>query len=268
MTDTQITRHQSVRLEFSTEVADGLFLSRFHAPDLARLARPGQFVQLKLTPENVTVPYLRIPLSVADVDADAGTADVIFEDLGPKSHALRAVHAGESIGCIGPLGNGFPSDAGGRPILVGGGIGVPPLLFHGRQLRGAGAETVFLVGAKTAVKHLPVEMLLQSSVEARLATDDGSVGHHGLVTDLLADIAGPDNVVYTCGPHGMMAAVARLSAERGTTCYASLEEYMACGFGVCVGCVVPRAGEVETEYHRYTRVCVDGPVYHTREIAW
>jgi dihydroorotate dehydrogenase electron transfer subunit len=158
-------------------------------------------------------------------------------------------------------------------VLVGGGIGVPPLLFLGSELRGRNIPVSLLVGARTASRHLPDDMLEGAAHEVATATDDGSGGHRGFVTDLLEftlDEHG-DCAVYTCGPGAMMAAVAAICRERAVTCQASLEEYMACGFGVCVGCVVemaPGDGEVVSPYERYRRICVDGPVFDALRVRW
>lgn len=261
----------------TTEVADAFFQTRLQAPGMVVL--PGQFVQLRPRPRAGVFPYLRMPLSVAAVDAQQGTIDVLYETVGPKTTALRQLAEGAEVGLLGPIGNSFPAPQSGiTPILVGGGIGVPPLIYFGCSLRNAGHDPRLVVGARTAGKHLPDSLLLPAG-QVQRATDDGTLGHAGLVTDLLRDAlsgpelslnGGPSTMVYTCGPHGMMAAVAALCAEYNVECFASLEEYMACGFGVCVGCVVERADTQaqKSAYGHYARVCVDGPVFDARQIAW
>lgn len=263
----------SARVDQCREVADGVHLTRLEARGVAATARPGQFVQLRTRPRDGFSPFLRLPLSVAAVDRDAGTFDVLYEEVGPKTRALWRCEPGAEVGCLGPLGNAFvPPTEGGDALLVGGGIGVPPLLFFGHELRAAGGDPILLVGARTAGKHLPDDIVGAGARQALRATDDGTLGHAGLVTDLLTRrlATGPVVTVYTCGPHGMMAAVARECARRGVACQASLEAYMACGFGVCVGCVVERAdgGAADGPYARYSRVCVEGPVYDAMRIAW
>lgn len=260
----------AARVTRTEEVADGLFLTRLEAGPIAATAEPGQFVQLRPRPRDGHSPFLRLPLSVAAVDGDA--LDVLYEEVGPKTRALRHCAPGTWVGCLGPLGTGFTAPTAGGALLVGGGIGVPPLVFLGSRLRAAGQDPALIVGARTAAKHLPDELLAPAARRLLRATDDGSLGHRGPVTDLLepALAAAPSATVYTCGPHGMMAAVAWICARGGRACQASLEEYMACGFGVCVGCVVERAdaGGASGTYGRYSRVCVDGPVYDAAQIAW
>ena len=126
---------------------------------------------------------------------------------------------------------------------------------------------MLLAGARNAAKHLPLAALQAAAPQVRLATDDGSIGHHGLVTALLAEeLAAAPALVCACGPHWMMRAVAGLCRRGGAACQVSLEEYMACGFGVCVGCVVETAsGE---GYGRYQRICVDGPVFDALQVRW
>ena len=239
-------------------------------------AKPGQFVQL-LPGRATSSPLLRIPLSISHIDLTASTFSVLYEIVGSKSESLSRLHISDPVSCLGPLGHPFPPPpVGARPLLVGGGIGVPPLIHLGAHLRSGGLSPILIVGARHAGKHLPPKLLSPATSDLRQATDDGSLGHHGFVTDLLAvalkeavaSTATGQPVIYTCGPHPMMAAVARAAEEAGVLCYASLEEYMACGFGVCVGCVVERSTTPTSAYEQFTRVCVDGPVYDAREILW
>ena len=252
-------------VESNDEVAADFYHLRLYHPEVASRVAPGQFVQLQAS-EGVT-PFLRVPLSVSAADSRTGSIEVLFEDMGPKTSLLSRARGGDLLRCLGPLGVGFPKPPGAA-VLLGGGIGVPPLLFLGGRLRPR-HHVRLLVGAREAAKLLPDGLLSGAASEPRVATDDGSAGHKGFATDLLAEELDsfPDATVYTCGPPAMMAAVAGICRARGVACYASLEEYMACGFGVCVGCVIPTV-EWASPYHRFSRVCVDGPVYDVREIAW
>lgn len=278
-----LTRSASVdvtsKVVATTEVAEAFYQTRLRVPTREQApvltVEPGQFVQLQPRPPEGVYPYLRIPLSVSAVDEAGGIVDVLYEVVGPKTGALRRIAVGEDVGFLGPFGNGFPTPStGATPILVGGGIGVPPLIYFGTVLRAAGTTPpILVVGARSKSKHLPDGLLDSASHDVRRATDDGSLGHAGLVTDLLQDAFGEGHqapVVYTCGPHAMMAAVARLCADHKVPCFASLEEYMACGIGVCVGCVVERANGTSksSPYDHYARVCVDGPIFDSRQIAW
>ncbi|MBI2505358.1 MAG: dihydroorotate dehydrogenase electron transfer subunit [Candidatus Latescibacteria bacterium] len=253
---------------FNRQVAEGFYRLRLEAPRIATQAEPGQFASLRVSDQ--LVPLLRIPLSFCAVDKQAGTIDLLYETRGPKSRLLSQAQPQQTLSCLGPLGRGFvPPAPGQRVVLVGGGIGLPPLLFMGARLRQQGhEEVVLLAGARSAAKHLPSGELQAAAPQVRLATDDGSLGHGGLVTELLAEEleAGSGSMVCACGPQGMMAAAAGLCRRREVSCQVSLEEYMACGFGVCVGCVVETAsGE---GYGRYQRICVEGPVFDALQVRW
>ncbi len=204
-------------------------------------------------------PFLPRAFSVARRHED-GTLDFLLEDVGPGTERLAELDAGDEAWLLGPLGRGFePPRAGRRPVLVGGGVGIAPLAILQDAL---GPSTLCLLGFRDAA-HAEGAALLH---DPRIATDDGSIGHHGLVTELLAEeigfalrssqarTSGRRYIeVYACGPPPMLEAVRALCAEHDIPGQLALESGMACGFGACFGCVVP------TE-HGYVRLCVDGPV--------
>jgi dihydroorotate dehydrogenase electron transfer subunit len=180
-------------------------------------------------------------------------AQFLLEDVGPGTRRLCELSAGEQVWVLGPLGIGFSAPpSGGRAILVGGGVGIAPLAIWQDELDG---DCTLLLGFRDAA-HADGAALLS---DARVATDDGSVGHHGLVTELLAqelDRPGEEAraTVFACGPAPMLEAVRAMCELRGVEAQLALESGMACGFGACFGCVVPKRGG------GYLRVCVDGPV--------
>lgn len=261
---------EQARLLSNREVAADFYLACLRAPQIAKSIEPGQFVNIEVGAG--VAPLLRIPLSVSGVDREAGVIEVLYEEVGPKTRALSLVGPDAVLPTLGPLGKGFVSPPEGtRVVLVGGGIGVPPLLYWGLELRQRAHQTALLVGARTADKHLPSELLKPAADAVRLATDDGSLGHAGFVTDLLQhELAEKGScAVYCCGPHAMMKAVAAICLEAEVPCQVSLEEYMACGIGICVGCAVELAtAKGDTDYARYARVCVDGPAFDARQIKW
>jgi dihydroorotate dehydrogenase electron transfer subunit len=192
-------------------------------------------------------PFLPRAFSVLRAHDD-GRLDFLLEDVGPGTERLTELEPGEGLHLLGPLGNGFTVDPSRRPLLVGGGVGIAPLAVLADEL---GAAATILLGFRDAA-HAEGAALLRG---ARVATDDGSVGHHGLVLDLLRAELGcdPRAIVYACGPPRMLEAVRALCEEAGVPGQLALESGMACGFGACFGCVVPtRDG--------YLRLCVDGPV--------
>jgi NAD(P)H-flavin reductase len=221
--------------------------------------QPGQFYMLSSERswggQEGERPYLPRAFSYARARASgAGVAlDFLLEAIGPGTGRLAGLGPGEGLCLVGPLGIGFELDAAtGRPLLVGGGIGVAPLLCLEEQLLSAGEEARVLVGFRTAA-YAQAAALFQG--EPVVATDDGSVGRQAFVTELLREEldADPAARVFACGPPSMLEAVRALCAERDTPAQLALESGMACGFGACFGCVVPtREG--------YLRLCVDGPV--------
>lgn len=199
-------------------------------------------------------PFL--PRAFSYLRSGPGTLAFLFEDVGPGTHRLGELAAGDGIWLAGPFGAGFSAPAGAGPaLLVGGGIGIVPLVPWQAALGRAAARP--LLGFRSAA-HAEAAALLPGAL---VATDDGSAGHHGPATDLLADAldGSPDATVFACGPPAMLEAVRALCAARGVPAQLALESGMACGYGACFGCVVPtRAG--------YVRLCVDGPVLDAADL--
>jgi dihydroorotate dehydrogenase electron transfer subunit len=219
---------------------------------------PGQFAMLAALERwgggEAERPYLPRAFSVAR--HRDGESHFLIEDVGPGSRRLCQLAAGEMLWALGPLGRGFTAPSGGRrAILVGGGVGIAPLAILQDQLED---DATVLLGFRDGARAEGSALL----DGARLATDDGSAGHHGLVTDLLAAEIEQDPmaVVYACGPAGMLEGVRALCASSSIPAQLALEAGMACGFGACFGCVVPRRGG------DYLRVCLDGPVVDAAEL--
>jgi dihydroorotate dehydrogenase electron transfer subunit len=225
---------------------------------------PGQFYMLSTAERwgggEGERPFLPRAFSVLRATTRPGGVELHFliEDVGPGTERLAEVHPGDDVLLVGPLGNGFaPPRENRAPLLVGGGVGIAPLAIWQDEL---GADARALLGFRDRM-HADGAALLRN---ATVATDDGSIGHHGLVTELLEDeldAAGADELeVYACGPPGMLEAVRAACAERAVPAQLALESGMACGYGACFGCVVPtRKG--------YLRLCLDGPVLDAVELA-
>jgi dihydroorotate dehydrogenase electron transfer subunit len=221
---------------------------------------PGQFYMLSAVAgwggEGGQRPYLGRAFSVCRVQGER--MEFLVDEIGPGTRRLAALHPGEELWLVGPLGIGFqrpePTSAGGEPaaVIVGGGIGIAPLVFLSEALAGYGTTVDVLLGFRSAL-YGDAANLFETDVV--LATDDGSAGHHGLVTELLETKldAAADCIVFACGPPTMLEAVRSICATRSVRAQLAMEEAMACGFGACFGCVVrTRSG--------YRRLCVDGPV--------
>ena len=179
---------------------------------------------------------------------------------------LSQRQAGEELDLVGPLGHGFPlMDRNSRAVLVGGGIGTPPLLPLAQRY-GSGATAI--TGFRSGTAAILQDDLAGTGADCRLCTDDGSAGFHGFTTQMLEQRLneGACDVVYTCGPKVMMKRVAAMALERGIPCYVSMEERMGCGVGACLGCVCgTKAPDGEK---KMTRVCLNGPVFDAREVVW
>jgi dihydroorotate dehydrogenase electron transfer subunit len=226
--------------------------------DGPRDPRPGQFYMLAALERwggDGERPFLPRAFSYARARED-GKLDFLLEAVGPGTRRLAELEPGDALGLVGPLGIGFrPPPAGARPLLVGGGIGTAPLLCLQDEL---GTGALALLGFRSG-EHAEAASLFAG--EPTVATDDGSVGRHGLVTELLREALDDQSssAVFACGPPPMLEAVRALCAERDVPAKLALESGMACGFGACFGCVVPtRAG--------YVRLCVDGPVLDAADL--
>lgn len=220
---------------------------------------PGQFVEVQV--EGSRDVMLRRPISVHDVDEEAGTMTLLIQIVGNGTRKLAELQPGDKLNMVYPLGHGFsltpapsPSGEGSKmsALLVGGGAGIAPLLHLSKKLKERGVDCTILLGGRTA-ELIPVRDEFAPFGRLCIATDDGSLGHKGLVVEHPAFSENYD-IIYTCGPTPMMKAVARSAAQRGIRCEVSLENMMACGVGACLCCVT------DTDLgHRC--VCKDGPVF-------
>ena len=213
---------------------------------------PGQFVEVLV--EGSREVMLRRPISVHDVDEVRGTLNLLIQIVGNGTRRLAELKEGDKLNVVYPLGHGFSTDiaAGSRALLVGGGAGIAPLLHLAKVLVTNGVRPTILLGGRTA-DLIPVRDEFRPYGELHIATDDGSLGHKGLVISHPAFSEDYD-MIYTCGPTPMMKAVASSAAKRGIRCEVSLENMMACGVGACLCCVTDT-----DEGHRC--VCKDGPVF-------
>jgi dihydroorotate dehydrogenase electron transfer subunit len=211
---------------------------------------PGQFVEVQVPGCHEVM--LRRPISVHDVDPERGTLSLLIQIVGNGTRRLAEMQPGEQLNVVYPLGHGFTTEVKGHALLVGGGAGIAPLLHLSKVLKAKGVGCTILLGGRTA-ELIPVRDEFLPYGTLALATDDGSLGHKGLVVEHPAFAENYD-IIYTCGPTPMMKAVARSAAERGIRCEVSLENMMACGVGACLCCVTDT-----DQGHRC--VCKDGPVF-------
>lgn len=222
---------------------------------------PGQFVEVRI--DATPGVLLRRPISIHDYDAAGGILVLLVQRVGKGTAWLCSRKAGDVVNVVLPLGNGFTlpqKTSGFRPLLIGGGVGVAPLLLLGKELTRRGAEPTFLLGARTENDLLCLERFEQAA-RTLVSTENGGAGEKGLVTQ--HSVLGNEHFdhIYTCGPLPMMKAVARVAREKGVTCEVSLENRMACGLGACLCCV-------EDTVDGNVCVCKEGPVFSTDRLKW
>jgi len=245
------------------------FLLTFRHPEVAREARPGQFVMIKagLSAE----PPLRRPFSILSVDAGRETVTLFVKAIGQGSRGLCAMAAGDEAQCLGPLGRPFtPVPAGVEALLVAGGYGVAPLRFLGEEARQTGGRARLFYGGRTAADLVLLDRLGVAGLTVVPATEDGTLGEDGRVTvplETYLDAARGPVRLYACGPDAMMHAVARLAAVRSLEAEVSLDAWMGCGVGTCLGCVVRVQGPAEERWQD-RRACTEGPIFASARLVW
>jgi len=244
-----------------------IFRLSLYAPHIADKAKPGQFVTIKAG--NTYDPITRRPFSIHQV-FDDGRIEIIFKALGKGTKILAASQEGQSANIIGPLGNPFTIQK--KMCLIGGGMGIAPLLFLAKTIQkqeGINADIISILAARNKNElDCFINEFELIGIDPHLATDDGSLGHHGLITDLIPKaLAGsPDRQVCACGPQPMLQAIAKICKEHGTPCQVSLETMMACGISACLGCAIEKTEPTREE--KFFHVCKDGPVFWAGEIKW
>ncbi len=255
------------------EVAEAHYLLRCECVEIARYARPGQFVHVKI-PQGPGL-LLRRPFTIYTVEGHEIT--MLYQIIGEGTKHLSGMSRGSRLQVLGPIGNTFNFTPEPAPaILVGGGAGIASLMLLAVALRRNEIETIGLVGARYHARLLSISDLESLDISTHIATDDGSVGHHGSVTDILRDLLKQRRnhgynplrhpMIYACGPHGMLAAVTKIAVDFEVPSQIAMENRMGCAMGVCLGCVCPvRIGPDTFEYQR---VCTEGPVFNAPDIVW
>lgn len=237
------------------EIADGFFDFVVDAGELAKVSQAGQFAHIYIKGKT-----LRRPISICEINKDEETLRFVFQIRGEGTKELAEIEVGEMLDILAPLGNGFPLlDADKKALLIGGGIGVPPLLELAAYYK---ENAVVALGFRNKASVILADDFSAHGAKTLIATDDGSEGYNGLVTDMIKDES--CDVIYACGPAPMLKSVCKLADEKGVQCYISLEERMACGVGACLGCAC-KLNKDGTEY--YGHVCKDGPVFDYKEVC-
>jgi len=264
-----------VKVLYNRQVADNYYKLSFEIPGAMGSICAGQFLEIRVA--NGTDPLLRRPFGFHRITkkGKAKIVEVLYEVVGKGTEILAHKGPGEFMDVIGPLGNGFEykdsAASNQQAIIVAGGIGVAPLMMLAEELKGL--KAIVLLGANSKNRVLCEREFKKIGCGVKVATDDGSKGHKGFVTDLLRTLPTTNDqrlttindqrpaTIYACGPNPMLKAVSQIAIKNNIKCQVLLEEYMACGLGVCMGCaIMTKTG--------YKMVCKDGPVLNAEEIQW
>ncbi len=239
-------------------VAESIYDMTIDAPEIAQNARAGQFLSVYLDDGEHLLPR---PISICEIHKELGQIRMVYQVMGKGTDRLSKAGLFTKIRVMGPLGNGFAiTEDKQKHLLVGGGIGVPPLLELAKQLQG---EVQVFLGFRS--QPILVQHFTKLGFSVNVATDDGSFGFKGNVVELIRKLNPPCDRVYSCGPKIMLKSTASFCNEHNIPCQVSMEERMACGIGACVGCAV----KIKTaENAVYKKVCKDGPVFDAREVMW
>lgn len=238
------------------EEASNIWRMDIHAPEIAAASRPGQFLNVRISDQ--LDPLLRRPISFHRIDPAEGNISLLYMVVGRGTELLTQKKQGESIDLLGPLGNGFNTEMeGSKAILLGGGIGIAPLLPLAQALIAGGKSVRLLVGAKNEASLTNTKLFGSLGASVEIATDDGSFGYHGFVTALLEKAVQEDacDCLYMCGPTPMLKAAERIALANHVKGQVSTESRMGCGLGVCLCC------PVKIKTGGYKRTCKDGPVF-------
>ena len=241
-------------------IADGICSMWLDAKEIAVQAKPGQFISVYSNDKSRVLPR---PISICEIDREKGTLRIVYRVVGKGTEEFSKAEAGDSFEILGPLGNGFPiEEAKGKKVLmIGGGIGVPPMLQTAKEIEG---EAIIVSGYRNQDLFLKEE--LESAGTLFIATEDGSVGTKGNVVDAIRENQIEADMMFACGPKPMLRALKNYALEKGIPCWISMEEKMACGVGACLACVC-QSKDVDSHSHVHNkRICKDGPVFLCTEV--
>lgn len=241
-------------------LAKDIFSIVILCPEIAEIAQPGQFVHI--LPEGCT---LRRPISICDINREKGTLRIVFIVKGDGTKQIAAINEGSLIDMLAPLGHGFTIDETFKKVvLVGGGIGTPPMLPLAKIY---GEKAVVISGFRSAEAVILQGDFVRTGAETILCTDDGSTGRKGFVTKPLEELleSGGIDAVYACGPMPMLKNIAALADKANVYCEVSLEERMGCGIGACLVCACKTKKDGE---EHFAHVCKNGPVFNAKEVIW
>ena len=254
---------ETVTVVSQKQIGTGIYDLTIQTKEIAAAAKAGQFVSVYSNDASKLLPR---PISLCGIDRKAGTLRLVYRVTGEHTgtEEFSRLQAGDTMKIMGPLGNGFTVEKGRKTFLIGGGIGVPPMLQLAKEMKDAGENFQIVMGYRDAGSFLLDEFKEQG--ESFVATEDGSVGTKGNVLDAIRENHLDADVIYACGPTPMLRALKAYAEEQNMTCYVSMEERMACGIGACLACV---CNSTEKDAHsnvKNKRICKEGPVFNAKEV--
>ncbi|MCI5622753.1 MULTISPECIES: dihydroorotate dehydrogenase electron transfer subunit [Anaerostipes] len=240
-----------------TSLADGIYDMTLKAEDIASEAKAGQFISVYVNDKSKILPR---PISICGINKEEGTLRIVYRVAGEGTKQLSGYGQGDSVKILGPLGNGF-TQKDSKAILIGGGIGIPPML---ELAKGLSCDKTIVLGYRDSQMFLKEEF--EPYGEVVISTEDGSVGTKGNVIDAIKEQAVAGSIIYACGPTPMLRGIKAYAEEHDIEAQISLEERMACGIGACLACVC-KSKEIDAHSHVHNkRICKDGPVFDAREV--
>ncbi len=251
---------ETARVLSNNKLAEGIFDITLECPEVSALAKAGQFIEIY--PDN-GANLLARPISICEIKENV--LRIVFQTVGKGTKLFSEYKSGDEVRILGTCGNGYDLKKGSA-LLVGGGIGVPPLFETAKQLIAAGGKVTVVLGFRSG--SFLSDEFEKLGAEVHIATDDGSVGFKGNVVDLIKTKKLTAETVYACGPKIMLKFLAMHCEGQNMPLQVSMEERMACGIGACVGCVVKIKDEASADGWTYKKVCKDGPVFDSREVCW
>ena len=254
---------ETVTVVSQKQIGTGIYDLTIQTKEIAAAAKAGQFVSVYSNDASKLLPR---PISLCGIDRKAGTLRLVYRVTGEHTgtEEFSRLQAGDTMKIMGPLGNGFTVEKGRKAFLIGGGIGVPPMLQLAKEMKDAGENFQIVMGYRDAGTFLLDEFKEQG--ESFVATEDGSVGTKGNVLDAIRENHLDADVIYACGPTPMLRALKAYAEEQNMTCYVSMEERMACGIGACLACVCKTKDIDEHSQVKNKRICKEGPVFNAKEV--
>lgn len=254
---------ETVTVVSQKQIGTGIYDLTIQTKEIAAAAKAGQFVSVYSNDASKLLPR---PISLCGIDRKAGTLRLVYRVTGEHTgtEEFSRLQAGDTMKIMGPLGNGFTVEKGKKAFLIGGGIGVPPMLQLAKEMKDAGENFQIVMGYRDAGTFLLDEFKEQG--ESFVATEDGSVGTKGNVLDAIRENHLDADVIYACGPTPMLRALKAYAEEQNMTCYVSMEERMACGIGACLACVCNSTDKDAHSNVKNKRICKEGPVFNAKEV--